>query len=363
MINLAASLSKRFKGIRPSALSSQDRADYHKIIGAFMHEPLTPQFSKENSRNIQAWLISQQIQGWTDKSDFPSGESFYPLQSPISALPMYDEGYKEFFKILDFTGSAKSGFRQFLLENTLEFGLVPSGDKAVIYNVKGTKEMIDFDKYGAGLEWPKDLFEDAEWVQIADILAAFRNAAFRCLALTHYDLMTYIFDPANPAVKADIDWQNPEPAALANTDRDYMAVRDAQTINLACQTIALACADNGYGVTPTSQFVVFTPLELRGRIRRALTITQQAFAGSDKQLDYNIRQVTSMMPRVPTTAARITDHYFVAFPGARAQSGMRLNLEELTEENIMARSTTQVDWLRFGAGIGDTDQIERCNIA
>jgi hypothetical protein len=57
------------------------------------------------------------------------------------------------------------------------------------------------------------------------------------------------------------------------------------------------------------------------------------------------------------------DHYIVAFPGARAQSGLRLNLEELTEENILALSTTQVDWMRFGCGIGDTDQFERCNIA
>lgn len=348
--------------MRPSGFKGQDRTDYFKIIGAYMHEPLTPKFSVENTKRIQAWLVSQQVQGWTDKSDFPSGESFYPLMPAINALPGFDEGWKEFFKVLDFTGSGKAGFRQFMIENTIDFELVPSDGKANIFNVKGTKEMIDFDKYGAGMEWGKDLLEDAEWVQIADVLASFRNAAFRCLALVHYDLMDYIFDAANPAVKADIGWQNPEPAALANTDNVYMANRDAQTINLACQTIALACRDKGYGISPQSQFVVFTPLQLRGRIRRALGQTLQGYS-SPLQLDYNIRQVTTMMLRVPTTAVAVTDHYLVAYAGARAQSGMRLNLEELTEENIQARSTTQVDWLRFGAGIGDTDQIERCNIA
>lgn len=353
----------KFHGKKLGELKGQDRLDYIKAVGEFMHDPLTLKFSAENTKRIQAWMATQQIQGWTDKSDFPSGESFYPLLPAINALPIYDEGYKEFFKILDFTNSGKGGFRQFMLENTIDFALVPPGDKANIFNVKGSKEMIDFDKYGAGLEWPKELLEDAEWVQIADILSSFRNAAYQCLAQVHYDVLTYIWDAANPAVKADIAWHAPDPAALANTDATYTANRDIETINDACETIALACRNKGYGITPQSTFVVFTPLQLRGRIRKALGLAMQPFAGSPLNLDYNIRQVTTMMMRVPTTLAAVTDHYVVAYPGARAQSGMRLNLEELTEENIQARSTTQVDWLRFGLGIGDTDQVERCNIA
>jgi hypothetical protein len=363
IIDITKTLISRFHGKKPTELKDQDKADYFKIVAAFMREPTTLEFSSDNTRRIQSWMAHQQVQGWTDKSDFPSGESFYPMLPAISALPFYDEGFKEFFKVLDFTGSGKGGFRQLLLENTIEFNLVPSGDKAVIYNVKGSKETIDFDKYGAGLEWDKILLEDAEWAQIADILSAFRNAGYQNYAQVHYDALTYIWDAANPAVKADIAWQNPDPAALPNTSETYTANRDIETINNAAGTIALACRDKGYGITPQSTFVVFTPLQLRGRVRRALGLGLQAFAGSPLHLDYNVRQVTTMMMRVPTTGVAVTDHYVVAFPGARAQSGMRLNLEELTEENIQARSTLQVDWMRFGCGIGDTDQVERCNIA
>lgn len=351
MIDLHSTLRQRFHGKRLHTLTGQDKVDYFRILSSFMAEPTTPKFSKENQARIQAWCAVHDAQFWTDKSDFPSGETFYPMLPAISSLPFYDEGFKEIFKMMDFTGTSKGGFRQLLLENTVQFDMVPSGGKANIYNIKGSKEMIDFDKYGAGLEWDKTLLEDAEWVQIADILTAFRNAAYQNYAQVHYDLVEAIWPG-----KADIAWQVPEPATLPNTAETYTANRDVQTINLACQTIALACADKGYGITPQSTFIVLTPLQVRGRIRKALGLALQGFGGSPSHLDYNVRQVTSMQ-------LTTTDHAIVAYPGARAQSGLRLNLEELTEENIQARSTTQVDWMRFGCGIGDTDQFERINLA
>jgi hypothetical protein len=353
----------KLKGKKMASLDGDDLKAYNKTLAAYMREPMSVEFSRENTARIQAWMSTRGMQAWTDKADFPAADVMYPQGPTVSALPFYDEGYKEFFKMLDFTGSGKGGFQMLYLTNTLALEMIPPGAKANIWNISGDRGYVKFDKYGMGLEWDKTLLEDAEWAQIADILAAFRNAAWNGVAKFHYDLMTYSFDPANPLVKADIDWHAPDPAALANTAETYTANRDAQTINDACQTIALHLADKGYGLTPNSTFVVFTPLELRSRIRKALSLALQPMSGSAPQLDYNIRQVTTLMPRVPTTQARVTDHYYVAFPGALAQSGMRLNLEELTEDNILARSTTQVDWLRFGAAIGDTQQIERCNIA
>lgn len=351
MIDLHQTLIKRFQGKKLTKLDGADRVDFVKITAQFMREPMTQKFSRENTARIQAWAATNKIQAWTDKSDFPSGESFYPLLAPISATPFFDEGFKELFKMLDFTGSGKGGFQQLSLENTVEFSLIPSGDKAKIYNITGSKENIMFDKYGAGLEWDKVLMEDAEWTQVADILTAFRSAAYQNYAEIHYDLLA-----AAAVTQADIAWHAPVPAALANTDAAYTANRDIQTINDACQTIAIDCQDKGYGVTPTTQFIVLTPLQLRGRIRQALGLALQGFGGSPLHSDFNIRQVTTMM-------LDTTDHYLVGLPGVKMQSGMRLNLEELTEENILARSTTQVDWMRFGAGIGDADQIRRCDIA
>lgn len=339
-----------FNGQRIKDLKGQDRINFVRALGKFLHEPTSQKFSHENNMNIQAWR-ARQSQFWTDKADFPAADMLYPSISPISATPFFDEGYKEFFKMLDFTGGGKGGFKQLYLSNTLALENIPAGAKANIWNISGTSDYVSFDKYGMGLEWDKTLLEDAEWVQFADILTAFRAAAWNGVAQTHYDLMLAPFT----AGKADIAWQNPEPATLANTVETYTANRDAQTLNLACQTIALALADKGYGLTPTSTFLVFTPLQIRGRVRKALALALQP-ASSALNIDFNIRQVTSMM-------LGFTDHYYVCFPGARAQSGLRLNLEELTDENILARSDYMVDWLRFGAVIGDTDQIERCNIA
>ena len=207
---------------------------------------------------------------------------------------------------------------------------------------------MPFDKYGAGLEWDKIVIEDNEWLQMGNILAAFRAAVFSQYAQVHYNLLEAVF-----AGKGDIAWQVPDPAGLAVSDATYTANRDAQTINLACQTIALACKNKGYNINPRSGFIVLCPLQARARVRRALGLSMQPFNGAEVNLDYNVTQITTMM-------LATTTKYIVCYPKFMLQSGLRLNLEELTDSDILARSNLMVDWMRYGAAVGDIAQVERC---
>lgn len=322
------------------------KVQFTKGLAQFFREPLTDEFRKKNLENIA------KLQHWTDKSDFPASDLLYPLSGTVQASAYYDEGWKEIFDVMDFTGSGKGGFRMLGITSTIANTLVLPGNKAMVYNISGLGAHVDFDKYGAALEWDKVLLEDGEWLQMGHILNAFRNAAYSSMAQTHYNLIQAPFT----AGKVDINWQVPDPAALANTDATYTANRDIQTINLACQTIALATQNHGYGVNPRSTFIVLTPLQLRGRIRKALGLALQAFGTSPLGLDFNVVQITTLM-------SPVTDHYYVMLPKVTMQSGLRLDLEELSETDILARSTVMAEWVRYGAAIGDTDQIERCNIA
>jgi hypothetical protein len=154
--------------------------------------------------------------------------------------------------------------------------------------------------------------------------------------------------------KADIGWAAPTPAALANTDPLYTAIRDANTMNMAAQTILLACQAKGYGVSPQNvNFVLLAPLQLRGRVKRALAVAPVVVGGTP-QIDYNFQTVI-------TTMLTATDHYWVVLPGRKNKGGTRLDLEILSDFDILTRAETTAGWMAFAGAIGDTDQFERCD--
>ena len=74
MIDLQQTLTKHFQGKKLHQLAGPDKVNFIHIVAQFMREPMTTKFSRENTARIQAWLSTRNIQGWTDKSDFPSGE-------------------------------------------------------------------------------------------------------------------------------------------------------------------------------------------------------------------------------------------------------------------------------------------------
>jgi len=177
----------------------------------------------------------------------------------------------------------------------------------------------------------------------------FRNEAYRIRAATFYALLEAVFPG-----KADIAWQAGDDTLAVGT-RGYTASRDIATINLAAQTILLACANKGYGISPSAaNFIVLTPLQLRGRIRQAMNFQMDNYVGSPKHLDYNFTQIT-------TTMLTTTDHYLVVLPKKKLKAGYRMDLTTFTDFDILAYVDTIAAWLAYGGAVGDTDQIERCD--
>lgn len=311
-----------------------------ECLGRFLAAPLSPEFTREMAAKVAEFATS---------GDFPAAVS--QILEKYHLTKMYDDGWRRIFDVRDFTGTAESGFDLVDVQSGLTFAKVPTGEKAKVYGMSGTKARVYFDAYGAGLAWDRKLIEDRQFWTLEDNAIQFRNKAFHNLALNHYALIEAVASAQN------IAWQTPSPAALATSDATYVANRDAETIAKACETILLACDEKGYGVNAqNASFVLSCPLQLTRRLVRALGLVLQPVAGSPRALGYDV-QIQ------PTTMYAAATSYYVILPGNKIKSGIRKNLELLNDTDILAYADMTAGWMRYGAAVGDQEQVARCAIS
>jgi len=288
------------------------------------------------------------LQAFGASTDFPAVAN--QILEKFHALPAYDTGFEEIFDIRDFTGTNESGYDILDVEDGLAFAKIPVGGKAHIYKMAGDKVSVDFDMYGGGLGWHRTLIDDKKYWTLEDNAVAFVNKAAEDKAAAFYALIEAL------AAGYNIAWQNPDPALLPNTVETYTANRDAQTLNAAAQAILLAVEDKGYGVTLQNiTFKVSCPIQLVGRLTKALGLLLQGFAGSPGQISYKF-------DLMPTTMYETTTVYYVILPKIKLKGGNRMNLTIFNKFDIESYTDIAVGYQRFGGAIGDSDQLRRCAI-
>lgn len=295
----------------------------------------------------RAQTVFQQacMQAFGTSADFPT--SIVEVMDKYHQTLYYDTGYEQIFDIMDMKNTKRNSFDILDVTSDLVFSMVPEGLKAKIYKMSGGKTNVSLDMYGAGLGWSRRLFDDEEYWNIEDNAIEFRNKAYESKALNHYALLEAV-----PATY-DLAWQ-PVTGAIPNTNENYVPIRDINTINKACENILIRLKDLGMGATPTSEFIALAPIQLIGRIRRALGMVQQPFAGSTTQLNYNVRPVYTMM-LVDTTK------FYVIFPKKKIKGATRMDLTVYTDFDIEAYTDIAVGWMRYGGAIAETKQIVRCS--
>ena len=286
------------------------------------------------------------IQEFTTTGDFPA--SILPIIEKFHAVPTYDNAYEQIFDIRDFSGSARNGFDILDVESGLAFRRVLIGEKLKVYQMSGTKQRCYFDFYGGALGWHRQLFDDKEYWTIEDNAIEFRNKAYQFRASVYYALIEAI-----STIKGCCAWITP---SVPVTHQNYLAIGDAMSLNFMAQTILLNVVNKGYGVTPANtQFIVLTPLQLRGRIRQALNVAIQAFTGAERHIDYKFQQITTLML---TNANRV----YVILPKKKLKGGYRMDLSLFADFDILSYTDTSAGWMRYGGCIADSDQIECLDI-
>lgn len=318
-------------------IAPSDRA---KVIGALQHFMRLPG-AKDSP-------VHKAIQAFATKGDFPT--EILQILEKYHAVPDYDLGYEQIFDIRDFTSTNEAGFKILDVTSGLTFAKVPTGMKAKVFKFSGALTEVTFDRYGGGLNWDRTLLDDRQYWTLEDNAIAFRNKAYSSRAEIFYALIEAA-GAANPQT-----WAAVTPAGVANTNENYDAIRDVNTINAACLDILEDLKDDGVGANANSQFVIVAPVALKSRLERASKLLQQAVTGSGQHLSFNIRIIYTLM-------LASNSYYYVCFPKAKCKGGYRMDLTMFDQFDILAYADTMVGWMRYGGAVGDTDQIKRCAIS
>jgi hypothetical protein len=287
------------------------------------------------------------MQAFGTSQDFPT--SVLDVLDRYHQTLYFDTGYEQIFDMMDMRNSNRNGFDILDVESGLSFMLVPEGMKAKLYKMSGAKVSVTLDTYGGGLSWSRRLFDDREYWTIEDNAIEFRNKAYESKAQDFYNLLDGVGDTY------DLIWQ-PITGSIPATNENYVPIRDINTINQACENILTRVKNLGFGVTPGTEFIILAPIQLIGRIRRALAMVQQPFAGSTTQLNYTVRPIYTMMLASATK-------YYMILPKKKLKGANRMDLTIYTDFDIEARADIAVGWQRYGGAIGEEKQIVRCATA
>lgn len=292
--------------------------------------------------DLRKEIQKAQIQAFTTPADFPP--SLLPIIEKYHIIPNWDNSYEQIYDVRDFGGSKRNGFTVYNVQSGLTFKLVKPGEKIDVYQMSGDKETCYFDFYGAALGWHRQLFDDGDWWTVEDNAIEFRNKAYQFRASVFYALLE-----AAGAAKSGACWPT---EAVSCQDCSALARADAKAINNAAIAILENVKGKGYGVSPqTVTLVVLTPLQLMSRIRQALAVTLQHYAGSEKEINFNFQQITTQM-------LINTNRYYVILPKFKMKAGYRMDLSLFSDFDILSYTDTEAGWMRYGGCIGDLDQVE-----
>ena len=300
-----------------------------------------PRFAKvAEFVKAQKEIRSAQMQAFTIPSDFPTKP--VEIIEKYHLLDDYDNAYEQIFDVRDFSGQKTTGFDIMRVSSGLTFGQVKIGEKLKVYQASGEKIRCSFNTYGGALGWHRQLFDDGDYWTIEDNAIEFRNKAYSSRAAIYYALIEAAADAKGccDAVPADCTGCHADALSIMNS------------VNYAARQILVNCKDKGYGLNPqTTQFIVLAPIQLRGRVRMALGVRNQAFGDAEPIRDFNFTQITSLMLTNP-------NQIMVILPKKGFKAGYRMDLTLFDDFDILSYTDTVAGWMRYGGAISDLDQIE-----
>lgn len=306
-----------------------------QIFGALTHFMRQPE-------SVQQKMVNAGITNFTSTSEFPA-EIKELIEKYHLGIEDIDNGWAQFFSSRDFSQAKTPGFRIRDVSSGLTFTKRPEGGRARIYRITGTELFIGFDMYGGGLEFDQAWFDDQEWWAIEDQAVEFRSKWYRDKAAVMYGLIGAISSGQNVAYDG----------TGANA-----AEKDIITLNSAAATLVTALYAAGYAVTANTPLIVLSPIQLKGRLMRALAAQYlvPGVAGSNMKIEYNITPVFSL--NVLNAGEACTDKWYMGVPGMKNKIGEKMALTVWTEFNARSFATTAVGWGRFGAYLNES-QFQR----
>lgn len=314
------------------SLTDSDREKFKKRHGIFQNS-LKYQVEKGHVPT------PMELREFATPGDFPA--PIIDVIEKFHAVTNYDNGYEQIFDIHDASATKKPGFSVSTVQSGLTFEQILPGEKVEVKQMSGSRIFAYYHYYAGALGWHRQLFDDEEWWTIEDNAIEFNNKAYARRASVFYALLEAAMD-----LKTCITLQD---VGCNDCNEYYIAV--ARAINQAAVNIMLAVQNKGYGITTGTSLVVLTPLQHMDTIRKALALTIQHYKESEKQINFNLRPITTMML---TNTGRIG----VILPNIRLKGGYRMDLTTFTNFDMLSYTDSAAGWMRYGGAVGDLDQIE-----
>lgn len=324
--------------------SKDEKIAAKNSIQAFWNAPLELGGATKN-KNVMASL-----QAYTSTSDIPDmvTQSF----DVFAQLASYDDRYNNAFKVRTFD-DARDYFEITDVVNYFTFDELPEGAQVPIRRFTGTKAAIYAKTYADGIGWTQQMLEDRRFSEMVDIAEQMRQAFYLKKARLHYSLLV---DAATSG--GTIAWQG-----SGTTPADQFN-RDVLTINTAVNTIKKACKDLGFGDVSAQTILFYGSPFMEGRFQAATSarnvsnIVPTILPGSmNVQFlpTYELR--TSLGVSLPDTTM------VAVLPGNKIQRGDKVLPTTYMDEDIISFSNIQTVRARFGAGVGENNQLRLVQFA
>jgi hypothetical protein len=314
------------------------------------------------NRRQQARVLKKSIQAFIFKNGEKSGKEGKKVIQAFSGSSDLPELTKDVFNVTlqtpNFDLSWQNSFRGVQLmkgqlsweianvANGMIFELIPEGDKCKFYGVSGVKQIVDVQKYGAGVGLTWEIIEGRKLAQFINLMETARAKLFKLWADIHYGLL------ATACATNPVTWQG--------VATDPILERDIKTINKGYLDISDATKDKGYGDTANAEMLIYANPTLKSRILQALRATSvdiirgrrdgAASSVAGEIVEYNVTPYFSWNSSIAANKA------LMVLPGQKIQNSVYLRELGLSEKDIATLSELRSYWTAFGAAIGDNDQ-------
>jgi len=287
-------------------------------------------------------MIRAGTQQFTSESNF-ADEIVKLIDRYHLGITEIDAGYLNAFDVRNFAGVGSPGFRIRDVQSGLTFSARGPGGRARVYKITGTEAFAPFDTYGGGLEIDQAWFQDQEWWLIEDTAAEFRSKWYKSKATIMYTLLGSFTSGNNTAY---------DTTGATALDKDII------TLNTAASVLLTRLNTAGYAVTLQTPVIVFCPVQLMGRLKRALAAVyvNAGVAGASIKVEYAIKPVYSM--NLIDGGAANTTKWQMCVPGIKNKLGEKMPLTVYADFKAENFVTTTVGWGRYGAYLNET-QMQR----
>jgi len=280
------------------------------------------------------------LQHFTLTGDWPADVRSLALR--VNEIEDIDVGHEQIFDIRD--QPEDDGFDLWTTDNTaFTFNELKPGSRTPIRTVHGEKTRIYFADYQDALGWSPFAFRRRQFAQLEDGLAQIRAAAYNRRAKTFYDLI----ETSAAGGSYQVSYQGAE--------GDTVAVGDAKTMNAAAAATIAALTNKGMAVM-NATFVLLAPLAYRERVRAALSVVQQQFAGSPTVTAFPFTPVYS-------TLLDTTDSWYIILPRRKLIGRYQVPPTLRYGADMLSNLEFAALIMSYAGGIGAADQLRECALS